>query len=206
MGFSARAATKDAARFRRRRPCTSPRSSSTLHSENFFLDGVVADHLMLPAADTGEPFVDVDDISDVAVAALTQDGHQGQLYELIGPRLWAFAAAVAEIARLTGRQIRYSQVPMNGYAVVGISALSGTARFLTTVAALVYLLGVQSPTFTVNVPLNNRLQRLDAATMNETDRQDARRMFEARWNRWNVVRTVCSSFVSVLLLRVLLRV
>lgn len=85
-------------------------------SENFFLDGVLAGHLMLPAGDTGEPFVDVDDIADVAVAALTQDGHHGRLCELTGPRLWTFPAAVAEIARVTGREIRYSHVPMDAYA------------------------------------------------------------------------------------------
>jgi len=90
--------------------------------------------------------------------------------------------------------------------VVGVWALSGTARVATAVAALIYVLGVQLPTFTVNVPLNNQLQRLNVTTMNETARHDARQMFEARWNRWNVLRTVCASFVSVVLLLLLLRV
>ena len=54
-----------------------------------------------------EPFVDADDIADVAVAALTEDGHVGQVYELTGPRLLTFADAVAEIAAATGREIRY---------------------------------------------------------------------------------------------------
>ena len=52
--------------------------------------------------DVREPFVDVDDIADVAVAALTGDGHAGELYELTGPRLLTFADAVAEIARDAG--------------------------------------------------------------------------------------------------------
>ncbi|MGH9163300.1 MAG: NmrA family transcriptional regulator [Vicinamibacteraceae bacterium] len=85
-------------------------------SEGYFLDGVLAGHLMLPAGDVGEPFVDVDDIADVAVTALTEEGHAGQLYELTGPRLLSFPEAVAEIARATGREIRYSQVPMDGYS------------------------------------------------------------------------------------------
>jgi uncharacterized membrane protein len=84
--------------------------------------------------------------------------------------------------------------------------LSGTARVATVVAALIYLLGVQLPTFIVNVPLNNRLQRLDVATITETARQHARGTFETRWNRWNVVRNVCAIFVSVLWLLVLLKV
>jgi uncharacterized protein YbjT (DUF2867 family) len=57
-----------------------------------------------------------EDIADVAVAVLTEDGHAGQLYELTGPRLLTFAEAIEEIARATGRQIRYLQVSANEYA------------------------------------------------------------------------------------------
>ena len=46
------------------------------------------------SSDVREPFVDVEDIADVAVAALTEDGHAGELYELTGPRLLTFAEAV----------------------------------------------------------------------------------------------------------------
>ena len=67
-------------------------------------------------ATTAEPFVDADDIADVAVAALTDDGHDGELYELTGPRLLTFAEAVAEIAAATGRDVRYVPVPVEEYA------------------------------------------------------------------------------------------
>ena len=60
--------------------------------------------MALPAADVPEPFIDVDDIADVAVAALTTDGHVGRIHELTGPRLLTFADAAAEIAR--GRRSR----------------------------------------------------------------------------------------------------
>ena len=63
-----------------------------------------------------EPFVDVDDIADVAVAALTEDGHAGQIYELTGPRLLTFAEAVDEIAQASGRTIRYIQIPPEAFA------------------------------------------------------------------------------------------
>ena len=46
-----------------------------------------------------EPFIDADDIADVAVAALLEDGHEGELYELTGPRLLTFAEAVARRPR-----------------------------------------------------------------------------------------------------------
>lgn len=79
-------------------------------SESFMVDSVRAGELVLPAGDIPEPFVDPDDIADVATAALTEDGHVGQLYELTGPRMLTFAEAVHEIARATGREIRYVQV------------------------------------------------------------------------------------------------
>src|SRR5919108_1235968 len=79
-------------------------------SEDYMLDAVLSGEVALPAGDTPEPFVDADDIADVAVAALTEEGHVGELYELTGPRLLTFAEAVAEIAQATGREIRVVQV------------------------------------------------------------------------------------------------
>lgn len=88
-------------------------------------------------------------------------------------------------------------------AVLGVWELTGVERLLSITAALVYLVGVQLPTFLVNIPLNNQLQRLDVAAMAETTRRRARADFEPRWNRWNGIRTVCAGLVSVLLLLLL---
>ena len=79
-------------------------------SEGFLLGSVQSGEVVLPAGSIPEPFVDADDIADVAVAALTEDGHVGQLYEVTGPRLLTFADAVGEIASATGRDICYLQV------------------------------------------------------------------------------------------------
>jgi uncharacterized protein YbjT (DUF2867 family) len=79
-------------------------------SEHFLREPVMAGVVAFPAGDVAEPFVDVDDIADVAVAALTEDGHTGQVYEVTGPRLLTFAEAVAEISAATGREIRYIPV------------------------------------------------------------------------------------------------
>ena len=84
-------------------------------SENFFLDPITAGEVALPVRPVGEPFVDADDIADVAVAALTDDRHSGQLYELTGPRLLTFAETVEEIARATKRDIRYLTVSPDAY-------------------------------------------------------------------------------------------
>jgi uncharacterized protein YbjT (DUF2867 family) len=85
-------------------------------SESYFLDGLLAGELALPAGNTPEPFVDADDIADVAVAALTDDSHVGKVYELTGPRLLTFADAVAEIAQATGREMRYVPVSVEDFA------------------------------------------------------------------------------------------
>jgi uncharacterized protein YbjT (DUF2867 family) len=84
-------------------------------SEGGFLDMVRAGDLTLPVGDVLEPFVDADDIADVAVAALTQDGHAGQVYELTGPRLLSFAQAADEIARAAGRPVRCTPIPLDAF-------------------------------------------------------------------------------------------
>jgi uncharacterized protein YbjT (DUF2867 family) len=81
-------------------------------SEGNLLDQVLSGEVALPAGNVVEPFVDADDIADVAVAALMEDGHAGQLYEVTGPRLLTFAQAVEEIAKATGREIRYVPISM----------------------------------------------------------------------------------------------
>lgn len=79
-------------------------------SEGHFREPLLAGELALPAGDVGEPFIDTDDIADVAVAALTQDGHLGQVYEVTGPRLLTFAQAVEQIALASGRELRYERI------------------------------------------------------------------------------------------------
>jgi uncharacterized protein YbjT (DUF2867 family) len=84
-------------------------------SEGNFLEPIQAGHVALPAGNIGEPFVDADDIADVAVAALTEAGHSKKVYEVTGPRLLTFKEAIAEIAKATGRDIKYEQVPAKAY-------------------------------------------------------------------------------------------
>lgn len=90
-------------------------------------------------------------------------------------------------------------------AVLGFGVPSGADRVLIILSALVYLLGVQLPTFSINIPLNNELQRLDIGTMSETARRRAREAFESRWNRWNTIRTAVACAVSISLMLLLLR-
>ena len=88
-------------------------------------------------------------------------------------------------------------------ASLGIGQLGTTESLLVLVAALAYVLGVQLPTVVVNVPLNNKLQRLDIEGMDATECGMARAEFETRWNQWNVFRTAFAIFASALLAIVL---
>ncbi len=79
-------------------------------SEGFMAAGILAGELALPAGAVREPFIDADDIADVAVAALSDKRHLNKLYEISGPRALTFAEAVAEIARAAGRPVRFMQI------------------------------------------------------------------------------------------------
>jgi uncharacterized membrane protein len=85
-------------------------------------------------------------------------------------------------------------------AGLGFGQLDGTQRLLLISAPLVYLLGVQLSTFTINVPLNNRLQTLNVDAMDAVALKVARMNFEPGWNRWNLVRTPFASLASILLI------
>ncbi|MGE8186230.1 NAD(P)H-binding protein [Pseudomonas sp. NPDC086278] len=80
-------------------------------SEAHFLEPILQGELVLPVGDIAEPFVDVEDIAEIAVEALTKPGHAGQFYEVTGPRALTFAQAVAEIAHGTQRPIGFMGVP-----------------------------------------------------------------------------------------------
>ncbi|MGD9696989.1 MAG: SDR family oxidoreductase [Thermoleophilia bacterium] len=85
-------------------------------SENFLAGPVREGVVALPVGDVREPFIDVEDIADIAAAALTGDGHAGELYEVTGPRLMTFAEATAEIAGATGREIAYARIAIDDLA------------------------------------------------------------------------------------------
>jgi uncharacterized protein YbjT (DUF2867 family) len=85
-------------------------------SEDYLLEPILGGEVVLPADGQLEPFVDADDIADVAVAALTDDRHIGEVYELTSPHLMTFASAVAEIAKVTGRDVRYVPISVEEYA------------------------------------------------------------------------------------------
>ena len=98
-----------------------------------------------------------------------------------------------------------SAVALLAATALGLGRLEGLDRLLLIAAMLAYLAGVQLPTITINIPLNNTVQALDVDALDETALAAARRAFESRWNFWNSFRTVVASLVTAALLVVLLR-
>ena len=87
--------------------------------------------------------------------------------------------------------------------IIGIMNLSGGEIYLLGFASALYLFGVQLPTFRFNIPLNNSLQKMDIAALEESEAALSRAGFEIPWNRWNRIRTI-NSIISVSMLLLLL--
>ncbi|MGQ4377071.1 NAD(P)H-binding protein [Streptomyces sp. SAS_267] len=85
-------------------------------SEGPLVEGLRHGELVFPAGEVREPFIDVRDIADVVVAALTGgDRYTGRELEITGPRLLTFREAVAEISRATGEELAYTPVTARRY-------------------------------------------------------------------------------------------
>ena len=87
--------------------------------------------------------------------------------------------------------------------ILGIINLGGTQIYLMVFASILYLFGVQLPTFRFNIPLNNSIQHLDIESLEESEAKSSRVDFEIPWNRWNKIRTV-NAILSVSMLLLLL--
>ncbi|MDJ0709052.1 MAG: NAD(P)H-binding protein [Woeseiaceae bacterium] len=85
-------------------------------SEGEFLGMVQGGMITLPAGDVPEPFIDVNDIADVALAALTEDGHAGEVYDVTGPRLMTFDDIAKEISAAAGRDVQFMRIPKEAFA------------------------------------------------------------------------------------------
>jgi uncharacterized membrane protein len=89
--------------------------------------------------------------------------------------------------------------------ILGIMNLSGAQTYLLIFASILYLIGVQLPTFRFNIPLNNSLQNLDIESLEESEAASSRDGFEIPWNRWNIIRTINAILTVSILLLLLIR-
>ncbi|CAL1517677.1 NAD(P)H-binding protein [Chitinophaga sp. MM2321] len=84
-------------------------------SEFFFLDNILAGYFVVPKPKALEPFVDLDDLADVVVEALTDDKHNRKIYELTGPELLSFKDTTSIISEAINSPIVYEEVDMDAY-------------------------------------------------------------------------------------------
>jgi uncharacterized protein YbjT (DUF2867 family) len=106
-------------------------------SEDFWRPAILAGTLALPTGDGRTPFVDAEDIAEVAAVALTEDGHRGRVYELTGPRALSFGEAVDLIGQATGRTIRHVDIDADVFLQrqVAHGVSPDVARLLTGILA-----------------------------------------------------------------------
>lgn len=91
-------------------------------TEAFWAQEIAAGSLTMVEHAVGEPFVDAEDLADVAVATLLDPAHVGRTYELTGPRLITFRDIADEIGTAYGRPVEYRQLPVSDY----VAALAST--------------------------------------------------------------------------------
>lgn len=74
------------------------------------------------AGDAKVSAVDVRDIAEVAVAALTESGHEGKIYELTGPQALTHAEMAEGLSEALGRRVEFVDIPPEAMreALVGV--------------------------------------------------------------------------------------
>jgi len=82
----------------------------------------------------------------------------------------------------------------------GYGALGRVEFILLLIALIFYLAGVQVLTIIINLPLNNKLQKIDVNTIHSEELKAARNEFELRWNKSNQIRTAIACDVTLLLI------
>ncbi|MDJ0821999.1 MAG: NmrA family transcriptional regulator [Paracoccaceae bacterium] len=104
-------------------------------SEGYLRDPILGGVLPMPGGMIQEPIIDIDDIADVVVATLTEDGHSGELYEVTGPRLMSFADMAAALSNAIGRPIQHIPITFEDFhANVAASGGEFVANVFTAIA------------------------------------------------------------------------
>lgn len=88
-----------------------PNNFAQNFDEELWHGPLLTGELALPAGDVPEPFIDLEDVADVAACVLIDpDRHVGRVYELSGPRSITFNEAVELISRATGQPTIYRRI------------------------------------------------------------------------------------------------
>ena len=133
------------------RPNTFMQNFSTVGAEGIRRTGA----LIEPAGDGATSFVDARDIAAVAVAALSEQGQEGQAYDLTGPAAVTRHQVAAAISEACGREVRYVPVEeeqfQRGMVEMGapeavVAMLAGFYRYVRAGQTAALADGVQSVT------------------------------------------------------------
>lgn len=84
-------------------------------SEGMWLDAITSGEFIVPKVNAKEPFVDADDIAEVAVKSLLEDKHNSKVYELTGPELLSFREVTTKISQGIRHEIRFAEVELSEY-------------------------------------------------------------------------------------------
>ncbi|WP_412563567.1 NmrA family NAD(P)-binding protein [Thalassobius sp. MITS945101] len=104
-------------------------------SEGYLRDPILGGVLPMPGDEIKEPIIDIDDIADVVVAALTEDGHIGERYEVTGPRLMTFAEMAEVLSSTLARNIQHIPITFEDFhANVAASGGDFVAEVFTQIA------------------------------------------------------------------------
>lgn len=104
-------------------------------SEGYLRDPILGGALPMPGGHVAEPIIDIDDIADVVVAALTEDGHLGERYEVTGPRLMTFAEMAEVLSTTLDRPIHHIPISFEDFhANVAASGGDFVADVFTSIA------------------------------------------------------------------------
>ncbi|GGZ82909.1 SDR family oxidoreductase [Algibacter mikhailovii] len=84
-------------------------------SESFFLDPILSGEVALPMSDVLIPFVDANDIAEVAATVLMDDAYNGEIIEVTGPELITFKQIIDSIAKTSDRRLNFYDITLEQY-------------------------------------------------------------------------------------------
>jgi uncharacterized protein YbjT (DUF2867 family) len=84
-------------------------------SESFFLNPIISGEVALPMSDVLIPFVDANDIAEVAATVLLDDTYNGEIIELTGPELISFKDIVNIISRVSNKKLNFYEITLEQY-------------------------------------------------------------------------------------------
>lgn len=84
-------------------------------SESFFLGSILSNEVALPMSEVLIPFVDANDIAEVATTVLLDNTYNGQIVEVTGPELITFKDAVDIISKVSNRRLEFYAISLEQY-------------------------------------------------------------------------------------------